>query len=173
MAGYNIILMKFIIVSVVISFMYFQCIAPKQSAAKNSIPFKDVELKLLQGKVDDSIFNFISMAEQSFIVKFNEKRFRSFDGSFSIAGTSRDTSSVYYTSIPYTGFYNIEGSDNINLGWFSNISWNMGFNKNEMGKIIARLFLMQCKYDYNGKTLIFYKDSGIKKDTITTMKILN
>lgn len=164
--------MKLTIASLMIILLYLQCTVPKKyTIARNGIPFKNVELRLLQGRINDSIYSFSSLPEKSFIIKFDEKRFRTFDGSFLLKGTSKDTSSEYYTSVPYTGFYNLADSGIINLQWFRNISWSMDFNKHATGKTIAKLFFLKAKYDYNGRMLIFYKEN-ITRDTIIVMEAL-
>ena len=154
-----------------ISLLSLHCSVPNESEGRRiGIPFKDIEFRLLQGKIDDSSFQFSSSAQEFFLIKFNDRRFRGFEGGFRIKGTSSDSGSVYRTSTPYAGFYHVERDSSINLQWFSNTSWTMDFNKHQMGKRIAKLFRFAGRYYYNDTSLIFYTVNEGKRDTIIVMK---
>jgi len=139
--------------------------------AGQNLPFKDIEWKLVKGKLKDSIIWFNEAPSQSFIVKFYGNKFRKFDGRFNIRGTSTDTNSVYYTSIPYAGFYNVEADSAMRTYWFDKISWSMDFNKHRMGKIIQELFHFNGKYSFSKDVLVFFNRYGGRgNDTLIILK---
>ena len=159
----------FLIFTVVLSLLLPRCGGARHAA--QNLPYNDIEWKFVSGKLNDSIIWFNEDPSQFFVVKFHGSKFRKFDGRFDINGTSADTNSVYHTSIPYTGFYNVESDSAISTYWFRNISWSMDFNRHKMGKIIQGLFYFKGKYSFNKDVLIFYHPyEGGANDTLIVLK---
>lgn len=153
-----------------IAIILFACCTALRHSGK-ALPFNEVTFTLVHGNINDSNIAFSTTPFKKFTVKFSDYRFRKFDGRFDIKGTSPDTGSVYHTSMPYTGFYTMDGKDSIGMYWFQNIYWAMDFHKHAMSRNIGRLFRFEGKYSYMGDSLFLYTTNGDKKDTVITMMV--
>ncbi len=140
----------------------------------NNVPdflSKPSEWELLYRKIDDSVFNFYSDPGNCFVVKFLNRRFKKFDGQFSISGLSKDTSSIYYTRTPFTGFYYLKQKEAVDLYWFKNISWSMNFNRNNTTREIRNAFRFEGTYEERNDSLFFYRsDDPIGRKDVIVMR---
>ena len=147
-------------IAIILLLFFTQCSSSRHAIAPD-LPFAGVKFTLVSGKLHDSTIRFSTAPEQSFVVHFSEKNFRSFDGSFSIRGTAKDTDSVYYTGYTtMTGFFYKEGGSVISMQWFKNISWSFHFEKYPTRRAIAGIFSNKAIYEYDGSKLLFFTNNG-------------
>lgn len=154
-----------------LSLVHFRCASVDKSRRAIYVPFKNKEWKMIYGKENDSILNFYNSPNEYFSIKFTGNKFRGFDGSFIIRGMAKDTNSVYYTLNPFVGFYKVRENNQIDLQWFSKITWTMNFNRSNQTRAIRSIFESFAFYDYTGHTMVLYqKGLNLKRDTIIVMK---
>lgn len=106
----------------------------------------DNDWLLIAVKDNGKTIKFSQDPDSCFTVRFSNKRFRGWNGSFVIKGVSKDSASSYFLPSPLTGFYSIKPENSIGLYWFSNISWAMQFDYSSNSKLLQRVFRFEGAY---------------------------
>lgn len=106
----------------------------------------DKDWLLLAVKDNGRTIKFSQDPDSCFTVRFSNKRFKGWNGSFFITGISKDSASSYFLPSPLMGYYSIKPENKIGLYWFSNTSWAMHFDYSSNSKLLQRAFRVEGTY---------------------------
>lgn len=149
-------------------FTLFSCKNEKvnhQMTLPSSIVDKD--WLLIAVKDNGKTIKFSQDPDSCFTVRFSNKRFRGWNGSFVIKGVFKDSASSYFLPSPLMGFFSIKPENKIGLYWFSNVSWAMHFDYSSNSKLLERAFQFDGAYVLDGERLYLITNSLdlIQRDT--------
>ena len=127
---------------------------------------------LIAVKDNGKTIKFSQDPDSCFTVRFSNKRFRGWNGSFVIKGVSKDSASSYFLPSPLMGFFSIKPENKIGLYWFSNVSWAMHFDYSSNSKLLGRAFRVEGFYNQDADSLYFIESNLNSKirDTLISMK---
>lgn len=137
-----------------------------QQPTSSSLPFTDIQFKLLYDKTGDSIYYYPQERHGCWLATFHARRFNGFDGQLNLYRAVHDSMS----NDSYTLFYTVaSGGELVKVHTWRRLEQTYLF-RGRREHVLDVVASFRGRYAYAKDTLFFYKERGKgQRDTVLAM----